>query len=176
MFLFPRICPVCTREFEGGNHVHCPACEEADDMRTALMELKRDVDQLKAPHVSYVNFACSSEKKPASTPQLKPLFVPLKTEYFELFKLGKKHEEIRVYGARWNERTCSIGRPVVLSKGYGKSERLRGTITSFTIHQGLKLKRAERATVLKLYGCINVYFAFIGMSINAEQRGAHCER
>jgi len=59
------------------------------------------------------------------------LFIPLKTVYFEAFKAGTKTVEYRQYGPRWNERTCAVGRPVVLSKGYGKRERLTGVVTEF---------------------------------------------
>lgn len=61
----------------------------------------------------------------------KPLFIPLKREYFEAFAEGRKVVEYRRYGARWNERTCRNGRPVVLSLGYGKHRRLRGEVTGF---------------------------------------------
>lgn len=61
---------------------------------------------------------------------VKPLFIPLKTEYFNAFKDGTKTYEFRV-GAKWNERNCRVGRAVILSKGYGKNERLNGVITSF---------------------------------------------
>jgi hypothetical protein len=59
------------------------------------------------------------------------LFIPLKTEHFEAFKSGSKECEYRPYGPRWNERTCPVGREVVLSKGYGKRERLRGRVAWF---------------------------------------------
>lgn len=61
----------------------------------------------------------------------KPLFIPLKREYFEAFERGEKTEEFRPLGPRWNARTCRIGRPVVLSLGYGKHQRLRGVVSSF---------------------------------------------
>ncbi|WP_456511634.1 hypothetical protein [Azospirillum argentinense] len=63
----------------------------------------------------------------------KALFVPLKTEHFEAFAAGRKPEEYRPYGARWNERTCWPGRRVTLSHGYGKRRRLHGTVTGFRI-------------------------------------------
>ena len=47
---------------------------------------------------------------------MKPLFIPLNTEYFEAFADGSKGEELRLYGPRWNEETCKLGREVVLSK------------------------------------------------------------
>lgn len=50
--------------------------------------------------------------------KIKPLFVPLKTEYFRAFETGAKRTEFRLYGARWNERTVVVGRQVVLSHGY----------------------------------------------------------
>jgi hypothetical protein len=62
---------------------------------------------------------------------VKPLFIPLKTEFFDAFASGSKTVEFRQYGARWNEKTCSIGRAVVLSKGYGKKHRLTGVVCGF---------------------------------------------
>ncbi len=61
----------------------------------------------------------------------KPLFIPLNAEYFEEFEAGRKTREFRVYGPRWNERTCFPGRPVTLSYGYGKQRRIQGTVKSF---------------------------------------------
>jgi hypothetical protein len=63
--------------------------------------------------------------------KMKPLFIPLKTEFFEAFENGTKDTEYRLYGPRWNERTCSIGRQVVLSHGYGTKRRLRGVVIGF---------------------------------------------
>ena len=62
---------------------------------------------------------------------MKHLFIPLKAEYFEAFERGEKTVEYRPYGPRWNEQTCLIGRPVILSYGYGKKRRLRGVVASF---------------------------------------------
>ena len=64
---------------------------------------------------------------------MKPLFIPLKTEYFRAFQSGTKAVEYRQYGPRWNERTCAVGRPVVLSHGYGKRERLQGVVSGFSV-------------------------------------------
>ncbi len=61
----------------------------------------------------------------------KPLFIPLKAEYFEMFASGQKTSELRLYGPRWNEKTCTVGRKVVLSKGYGKSHRIDAKVTEF---------------------------------------------
>jgi len=55
----------------------------------------------------------------------KPLFLPLKREYFDAFEAGIKTHEYRLYGPRWNEKNCRIGRPVTLSCGYGKGRRGR---------------------------------------------------
>lgn len=63
----------------------------------------------------------------------KPLFIPLKREYFDAFKRGAKTEEFRPLGPRWNPKTCRIGRAVVLSLGYGKEHRLRGYVSSFRV-------------------------------------------
>lgn len=62
---------------------------------------------------------------------MKPLFIPLKSEFFDAFARGEKTTEFRRRGARWNAQTCVLGRRVVLSRGYGKKDRLAGTITGF---------------------------------------------
>lgn len=59
------------------------------------------------------------------------LFIPLRAEYFDAFARGSKTYEYRKRGPRWNAETCTIGRRVVLSRGYGKAHRLTGTITGF---------------------------------------------
>lgn len=63
----------------------------------------------------------------------RPLFIPLKREYFEAFERGEKTEEYRKHCGPWNAQTCQVGREVVLSLGYGKSRRLRGVVASFHI-------------------------------------------
>lgn len=60
-----------------------------------------------------------------------PLFIPLRREWFDKFKDGSKRVEYRPIGPKWNPNTCAIGRPVVLSLGYGKTHRLQGHITGF---------------------------------------------
>ena len=63
-----------------------------------------------------------------NTKEQPPLFIPLCREWFEKFERGEKTTEFRVYGPRWNERTCAPGRSVTLSLGYGKKRRICGTI------------------------------------------------
>lgn len=62
----------------------------------------------------------------------KPLFIPLKAAHFEAFARGEKDTEYRSRGPRWNAETCRIGRRVILSRGYGRAQRLAGTITRFS--------------------------------------------
>lgn len=57
----------------------------------------------------------------------KPLFVPLKTEWFRAFERGEKTTEYRLYGPRWNESTCVPGRVVTLSHGYS-GRRIRAEV------------------------------------------------
>jgi hypothetical protein len=61
------------------------------------------------------------------------LFIPLNGEHFDAFERGEKHTEYRIYGSRWNERTCPPGRPVTLSRGYGTRRRLHGKVQRFHI-------------------------------------------
>ncbi len=64
---------------------------------------------------------------------VKPLFIPLKTQFFRAFQDGSKTVEYRRHGALWNARTCRIDRPVVISHGYGKKERLTGRVIGFEV-------------------------------------------
>jgi hypothetical protein len=61
---------------------------------------------------------------------LRPLFIPLKREWFDLFATGQKCIEWRREGPRWNKRTCRVGRRVTLSLGYKGLCRLSGVVTS----------------------------------------------
>lgn len=48
----------------------------------------------------------------------KPLFIPLRTQWFREFEAGTKNTEYRAYGPRWHEGTCRVGRDAVVSHGY----------------------------------------------------------
>lgn len=62
----------------------------------------------------------------------KPLFIVVHRRYFDDFAAGRKTEEFRPYGMRgWTREGCAIGRPVIISAGYGKRHRLRGVISGF---------------------------------------------
>lgn len=86
-----------------------------------------------------------------SQPELKPLFVPLNTEHYEAFEDGSKDTEYRLYGARWNEKTCIVGRPAVLSKGYGKQNRMNRVISSFEVHPVEWFSTPKIGTISKIY-------------------------
>lgn len=60
---------------------------------------------------------------------MKPLFIPLRSCYFDAFADGSKTVEWRPYGPRWNDKTVWPGRPVTLSRGYSGA-RLRGCVIS----------------------------------------------
>lgn len=95
----------------------------------------------------------------------KPLFVPLKAEFFEAFAAGTKQDELRRYGPRWNERTCPVGRPVVLSRGYGKAQRLTGCVRAFKRQHGSTFGSTYRASIERLYGTLDVWIACIGIEL-----------
>ncbi|MGA8094767.1 MAG: hypothetical protein WB823_10945, partial [Steroidobacteraceae bacterium] len=63
----------------------------------------------------------------------KPLWIPLKTEYFLAFERGEKTVEYRLYGGPWTERTIVPGRPAVLGHGYS-GRRLSATVTKLEKH------------------------------------------
>jgi hypothetical protein len=95
----------------------------------------------------------------------KPLFIPLKREYFEAFANGTKQAEFRPYGPRWNEKTCRIGRDVVLSLGYGKRHRLRGKVVGFVTD----CSPMARPGWVECYGDRHTIAACIGIAL--EQGG-----
>jgi hypothetical protein len=63
----------------------------------------------------------------------RPLFIPLRREFFDAFARGEKAEEWRRHGPGWNASSCRIGRPVTLALGYRGTRRLSGIITRFRI-------------------------------------------
>lgn len=82
----------------------------------------------------------------------KPLFIPLKRRYFEQYEHSQKRSELRLYGPRWNERTCPAGRPVVLSLGYGKQSRLLGTIVEFRKRRASTFGSTYQASIAEVFG------------------------
>ena len=93
----------------------------------------------------------------------KPLFIPLKREFFEAFERGEKTVEYRVLGPRWNAQTCRIGRPVVLSLGYGKARRLHGRVSWF----GIDYSPQDRPGWVACYGAHTCKAACIGVKIES---------
>jgi hypothetical protein len=87
------------------------------------------------------------------------------TVYFNQFKAGTKGEELRLYGPRWNEKTCAIGRQVTLSKGYGKHERLRGVVTGFKKVSALTLSEEHQRAIALLYGSLDKPIAVISILV-----------
>lgn len=85
----------------------------------------------------------------------RPLFIPLKTEFYEAFVRGEKTSELRLYGPRWNERTCQPGRLVTLSKGYGKHSRRQGVITEFHKRDAKTFGSTYRKAILDIFGTLD---------------------
>lgn len=93
----------------------------------------------------------------------KPLFIPLKTEFYDRFADGSKTEELRLHGPRWNENTCRIGRAVTLSKGYGKANRMSGRIWKFTRQHGTTFGSTYKKSIEAIYGTLDVWIACISI-------------
>ncbi len=98
----------------------------------------------------------------------KPVFIPLKTEYYNKFLSGDKTEELRAYGPRWNEKTCAVGRAVTLSKGYGKHSRMSGVIWRFKKQHGALFGSEYKESILNVFGTLDINIACI--SINNIQQ------
>lgn len=80
--------------------------------------------------IELLNLIMELDVKPIRN--MKPLFIPLKKEFFRQFKRGKKRHEYRLFGKRWNNKTCFPGRPVILSSGYS-GPRLFGIIENVRV-------------------------------------------
>jgi hypothetical protein len=96
----------------------------------------------------------------------RPLFIPLRTEHYNAFAAGTKTTEYRCYGPGWNEKTCTIGRPVTLSKGYGKAHRRSGRIVGFKMVWGEDLDEATQAAVIDCFGTDTLYLAAIRIELD----------
>lgn len=99
---------------------------------------------------------------------MKPLFIPLKTEYYEAFANGSKRDELRRYGPRWNERTCEIGRDVVLSKGYGKQHRLTGYVRRFKKQHGSTFNSTYKNAILDVFGSLDIEIACVSIELTTN--------
>lgn len=97
--------------------------------------------------------------------ELPALFIPLKSDYFEQFVAGLKTEEFRAYGPRWNEKTCIPGRPVVISKGYGKKHRARGFVESIMLFDVSLLSDELRRSLVDCYGAASTPSSVIAIKI-----------
>ena len=95
---------------------------------------------------------------------MKALFVPLMTKHYNAFLDGSKTEELRLYGKRWNEKTCIIGRPIILSKGYGKQNRMIGTISGFKTQHDSLISFEERKDLWDIYKRFDIYIARISIA------------
>lgn len=79
---------------------------------------------------------------------MRPLFIPLKTEFYRAFERGEKTQEYRAWGPRWNEKNLIVGREVILSHGFTR-ERLNGVIVA--------LLKTDPEYALTLPGWITCY-------------------
>lgn len=85
----------------------------------------------------------------------KPLFIPLDTEFWSAFRRGEKFDELRLYGPRWNEKTCRVGRKAVLSKGYGKQHRISAVVAEFHKRDARSFGSTTQANILRIFGTLD---------------------
>ena len=69
-----------------------------------------------------------------------------------MFENGEKDTEYRIFGPRWNEKTCPVNRDVVISNGYGKRNRMEGKITCFDKVYARMLSVQVMAAIEECYG------------------------
>lgn len=71
----------------------------------------------------------------------RPVFLPLRAEFFRAFAAGTKTVEWRKFGPRFNERTLWVGKRVTLSNGYSR-DRLTGRIVQLEFSLARKVEGA----------------------------------
>lgn len=81
----------------------------------------------------------------------KPLFIPLNAEFYDAFEDGSKTTEYRLYGKRWNVVTCYPERKVILSRGYGKKNRLSGVVSDVRTRSLEDFNDKLQASFVKIY-------------------------
>lgn len=101
----------------------------------------------------------------ASTEAIRALFIPIRAEFYDAFGSGTKTDELRRYGPRWNERTCAVGRRVVLSCGYGRQARMMGRIVRFKKQHATTFGSTYKASIERIYGTLDLDIACIGIEI-----------
>ena len=79
------------------------------------------------------------------------LFIPLKHCFYDDFIKGNKQTEYRLFGPRWNHKTCFVGRSVTLSSGYGKSKRAYTAIKAVEIKKRYELSGDVQDAIIHCY-------------------------
>ena len=95
-----------------------------------------------------------------------PIFLPLNKKWYWQFIFGEKSNELRLYGKRWNEKTCAPGRRVTLSCGYNKQHRRMGTIIDFEKRHGSTFSSQDRAAIMEVYGTLDIWIACFEISLD----------
>jgi len=163
----------CPKHTTGGGPCYCHAKQEvlppcpfcgSTDLSKNLWSLNGgEVDAVEC-NGCYAGAPKESWIKRHKVVNEKPIFLPLNSKYYEAFHDGRKTEELRQYGPRWNEKTCQVGRAVVLSKGYGKHARLKGKVWRFFKQHGTLFGSGYQAAILDVYGTLDIEIACIGIS------------
>lgn len=97
----------------------------------------------------------------------KPLFIPLKSEYYEAFAAGKKTSELRRGSdPKWSSKHCRIGRPVTLSKGYGKQNRLSGKVVNYTYMPAHMLPPNDYKAFIDCFGPSEEFVSVIRIEVD----------
>lgn len=81
----------------------------------------------------------------------KPLLIPTTPADIQALLEGTRNKIFLLNGDRWNATTCFVGRPVFLSKGYGK-RGVNGVISSFEALPVGALDPDSRKLVTDLFG------------------------
>ena len=71
--------------------------------------------------------------RPRNKLATRPMFIPLKREWYEAFARGEKTVEYRLPKGAFAPHHCAPGRPVVLSLGWSGNGRLNARIVAYAL-------------------------------------------
>ncbi len=112
-----------------------------------------------------------TESSVAISRTMKPIFIPLKSQYFEDFKNGRKQIEYRRAGVgQFTLAKCTPGREVTLSKGYSKSNRITGTV----VRSWIEHHEHPTGAIAKCYGTEPIDIIAISIRVDRTSSVFRC--
>ena len=89
-------------------------------------------------------------------------------KYFEQWIDRKKKYEMRIYGEKWNEKTCRVGKKAIIRCGSKGLSSVSGVISGFSVVEACDLPQSDQDTIKEIWGTIDLTMACIEINIEIE--------